>query len=197
MIALRIVNLALTVLLCVVVVNWAFLFFEPRIEPPASNLAPLESSAEDQTGLEVLAKVPLFAPVKKPQPVSVMATPVMTINIDALELKGVFANTSNPRLSIAIIDVDGTGEIPLQVGDEVKPGVRLNSVGADYVMLSHDGRLTRLGFRSRPGANMLTPGGPGIYNPTHGYTPAKAQAHIARYNMNEETTSPASMQLTC
>ncbi len=197
MIALRIANMALTVLLCVVAVNWAFVFLKPHAEPQGVNAALLENSAEGQTGLEILAHIPLFAPVKKAQPLSVMALPATAVNLDALELKGVFANASNPRLSIAIIEVDGTGEVPLQVGDEVKPGVTLNSVGADYVMLSHDGRLTRLGFRER-GANMATPRPAGAYNlPVHDYASTEAQTNIARYNTREEKNRPALMQLTC
>lgn len=193
MIALRIANMGLTVLLCVVVVNWAFVFFKPHTNPQAVNVAPLENSAEGRTGLEIIADIPLFAPVKKPKPISVMAVPATAINVDALELKGVFANASNPRLSIAIINVDGTGEVPLQVGDEVKPGVRLNSVGADYVMLSHDGRLTRLGFRDR-GA-MATPGLVGAYNLAF-YGHASAETHANNITRKVKDRS-ALMQLTC
>lgn len=148
MIALRIINIALILLICVVAVKWGLVFFKTETEPVPAKTAP-PAHATSQAGLETLADISLFAPTKKSEPISVMKTQVSSINIDDLELKGVFANQDNPNLSLAIIQVDGEGEIPALVGDEVKIGVYLNNVGADYVILSSNGELTRLVFPER------------------------------------------------
>ncbi len=79
------------------------------------------------------------------------------IDVSDLELKGVFANKDNPHLSMAIIDVAKTGEVPALVGDKLKSGVRLNGVGADHVVSSHNGKLIRLGFSERYGVSTTAP----------------------------------------
>ncbi|VAX21273.1 hypothetical protein MNBD_NITROSPINAE01-1305, partial [hydrothermal vent metagenome] len=193
MTALRIANTVLAVLICAITIKWALVFFKPdSVEPlPVKTAVPIERT-KSKPEPEAVKNLPLFTPVKKPEPAPIVKPVAPPINIDDLELKGIFANTENPKLSIAIIKVKGSSEVPAQVGDEIKPGVTLNSVGANYVILSYKGEPTRLGFPGRIARKGTLGSATGSATPT-AIVPAPDDNNAPAFSMPPQRSRQASI----
>jgi general secretion pathway protein C len=74
-----------------------------------------------------------------------------------LRLKGVYAATGDFS-GFAIISVDGRPDIGIVKGSEIKPGVKLNAVNADHILIVHDGLVERVDLGSyKPGAAPAAP----------------------------------------
>lgn len=64
-----------------------------------------------------------------------------------LRLKGVYAATGDFS-GFAIISVDGRPDIGIIKGSEIKPGIKLNAVNADHILIVHDGLIERVDLGS-------------------------------------------------
>jgi general secretion pathway protein C len=64
-----------------------------------------------------------------------------------LRLKGVYAATGDFS-GFAIISVDGRPDIGVIKGSEIRPGVKLNAVNADHILIVHDGLIERVDLGS-------------------------------------------------
>jgi general secretion pathway protein C len=73
-----------------------------------------------------------------------------------LKLKGVYA-AQRDFSGFAILSVDGRPDVGVLAGNEIKPGIKLHAVNADYVLIAHDGLIERVNLApSRLAA--VTPG---------------------------------------
>jgi general secretion pathway protein C len=74
-----------------------------------------------------------------------------------LRLKGVYA-AAGDFSGFAIISVDGRPDIGVIKGSEIKPGIKLNAVNADHIVIVHDGLIERVDLGSyKPGAAAPAP----------------------------------------
>lgn len=102
----------------------------------ASLSAPLRSAASAPSAPSVaVSKWHLFGAPPVRAAVSGPGTPTTTL---ALNLRGTLAE-SDPRTGLALIADANGSERAWRVGDEIAPGVTLDEVHADRVILRHDG----------------------------------------------------------
>jgi general secretion pathway protein C len=73
-----------------------------------------------------------------------------------LRLKGVYAATGDFS-GFAIISVDGRPDIGVVKGSEIKPGIKLDAVNADHILIVHDGLVERVDLGSGK-ASPVVPG---------------------------------------
>ena len=73
-----------------------------------------------------------------------------------LRLKGVYA-ASGDFSGFAIISVDGRPDIGIVKGSEIKPGVKLDAVNVDHILIVHDGLVERVDLGSAK-ASPVVPG---------------------------------------
>jgi general secretion pathway protein C len=62
-----------------------------------------------------------------------------------VKLKGVYAPLGSFP-GFAILSIDGKPDVGVVGGSELKPGVKLNAVNADHILIAHDGILERVNF---------------------------------------------------
>jgi general secretion pathway protein C len=100
-----------------------------------------------------------------------------------VRLKGVYAPLGSFP-GFAIMSIDGAPDVGIVGGSELKPGVKLNAVNADHILIAHDGILERVNFNSAaPGstAGSAAPG-PAVtpqslnVRPVSGNTPGSTYA---------------------
>jgi general secretion pathway protein C len=73
-----------------------------------------------------------------------------------VRLKGVYAPLGSFP-GFAILSIDGKPDVGVVGGSELKPGVKLNAVNADHILIAHDGILERVNF-STTQAGSVAPG---------------------------------------
>ena len=113
---------------------WAELFFT---SPPPQTTAAYQPLDSDRL-LEAIRTSHLFGSASNSTSTKIEAA----TSLD-LHLHGVFAaNGTLPAL--AIINVENKGDLPFVKGDNVLPGVTLESVEPDYVILRRSGVTERL-----------------------------------------------------
>lgn len=121
----------------------AFTLFDFTRDPlPAAAPRPIESILAEQAAQPVsIAQWRLFgALTTAPDARNPMGAPDTTLKLTVL---GVIA-AEDPKLGIAILRSDEAGERRYGVGDEVAPGVLLDSVLPDRILLSRGGVLETL-----------------------------------------------------
>jgi type II secretion system protein C len=98
-----------------------------------ANASPLSTQAAAQTVMEAN----LFGGAN-----GVPAGPAQPTSLN-LRLKGVYAAEGNFS-GFAILSVDGRPDVGVITGSEIKPGIKLNAVNADHVLIAHDGIVERV-----------------------------------------------------
>jgi general secretion pathway protein C len=134
--------------------RWFWYFASPTEAPVAPPRDPIVLSAAAQT----VAGAHLFGIAPSP----VRGDVVSNLNI---KLKGVFAS-GGEALGFAIINT-GSRDETARVGGEIVPGVILESVYPQYVMLRRNGALERVNLEERPRLS-----GPGPVRPSRTQRPA-------------------------
>jgi general secretion pathway protein C len=94
-------------------------------------------------------------------------------NSGALRLFGVRAGGAGG--GSAIIGLSDGRQVPVAVGEEIEPGLRLESVASDHVVVARGASRTRLGFSEAPAGAASPPPPPSgqqVIAPTTGAAPA-------------------------
>jgi general secretion pathway protein C len=129
-------NLALVTLLCWQLAHWTWLFLAPA---PAKPLAAASTTPDPARLLDTIHTAHLFGTAG--HAASSAATQATTaLN---LKLSGVFA-ASGKLPAVAIINVENKGDLPFMNGDTILPGVTLEQVRPDHVVLSRGGVMEKL-----------------------------------------------------
>lgn len=110
-------------------VVWLLLAEPPTVADTAAGTAVSPSAAPVS-----IAKWHIFGTLDQVRPDGRIA-PATTL---ALTLRGTLAD-ADPRAGVAVIGDGQGGERAWRAGSEIAPGVRLQAVHADYVVLLHDG----------------------------------------------------------
>jgi len=100
---------------------------------PAMQQAPLDT----QSAARAVTAANLFG---ASAPVAQGPAQATSLNI---KLKGVYA-ASGKFFSFAVMSVDGRPDTGVIAGSEIKPGVKLQEVNADHILISHDGVTERV-----------------------------------------------------
>jgi len=125
--------LLLLVLLGWQLLHWTQLFFTPPRPQPAETFQSMDGAQL----LENVRAANLFGPAN-----SSVASTSSNTSLD-LKLHGVFA--AHGKLSaMAIINVGNEGDLPFTKGDNVLPGVTLEAIEPDHVILRRSGITERL-----------------------------------------------------
>lgn len=121
-------NFCMLLLLCALIAKWTWVAFAP---PPLLVMAK-EDDASNKMRASVL-DVHLFS--------NRATRELRTVHL-GIKLVGLFASGQD-RHSVAIFRANGKDNaVPLK--GEVMPGVKLEAIHANYVLLEHDGALDRL-----------------------------------------------------
>lgn len=131
-------SLLLVVALCWQLASWTWIFLPPG-SPPAPAPPALPDSAH---ALETVRAARLFGAAPALQPGQVTAA----LN---LRLSGVFAATG-ALPALAIIRVEGKGDLPYMTGDKILPDVVLEQVRPDHVLLRRGAATERLDLAQKP-----------------------------------------------
>lgn len=129
-------NLGLVTLLCWQLAHWTWLFLAPA---PAKPLATSSTTPDPARMLDTIHAAHLFGTASN------VASPAATQTTTSLNLKlsGVFAATGKLP-AVAIINVENKGDLPFMNGDSILPGVTLEQVRPDHVLLSRGGVMEKL-----------------------------------------------------
>lgn len=129
-------NLGLVALLCWQLAHWTWLFFAPEPPRPAP---PAVGTPDPAQLLDTIRAAQLFGSTSHVVPPD--ATQATTsLN---LRLSGVFA-TAGRLPAVAIIKVENQGDLPFSNGDTILPGVTLEQVRPDHVVLNRGGIREKL-----------------------------------------------------
>jgi general secretion pathway protein C len=175
--------LALLAWLCWLVTQWVWYFLAPKAAP--ALIAPASAGVSFNPG----AVTGLFGvPSTTPAPTQQVVVPT-TLNV---QLKGVFAERGD-ALSHAILIVDGK-EQGFRVGDQLMPGVTLQGVFGDHVLLSRGGVAEKVAFPELPQNGMGVSGG-GMPAGMQARPMPNAQA-AGGFRLNVQNTGPNSRSLS-
>lgn len=134
------INLALVAVLCWQAAQWTWLFLAPKgaQAPVAAPGVPAERA------LEAVRSARLFGDADP-----AAGTPdTDAVTSLRLRLSGVFA--AHGKLpAVAIIKVENQGDLPFKVDDKVLPGVVLQRVESDHVLLRRGGVTERLNLEQK------------------------------------------------
>jgi general secretion pathway protein C len=135
------VTLLALALLCWVLAKWTWVVIAPAapVVPPATP-APIDL----QAALDDILRAKLFSG----QPASETAPPT-TARRD-VQLAGVFATAPQGR-GWAVLQLEGKNQQVAASGSEIAPGVVLDQVFSDYVVVSRQGNRERLDLARRVG----------------------------------------------
>ncbi|MDH5632206.1 MAG: PDZ domain-containing protein [Gammaproteobacteria bacterium] len=130
------VNLAALALLCLALAQLTWKIIDPA--PSFRTLVPAGTSSGPSSptiNLGAIKNANLFGKAQTPGTTTLAEIPLSSLN---LKLNGVVA--AGPD-SVALISVTGQPEAPFFIGEEVSPGVTLDSVHADRIFLARNGVL--------------------------------------------------------
>lgn len=129
-------NLCLVTLLCWQLAHWTWRFLAPA---PAKPLATAATTPDPAHLIDTIRAAHLFGTA------SHAISPAMTQATTALDLKlsGVFAATGKLP-AVAIINAGNRGDLPFMNGDTILPGVTLEQVRPDHVVLNRGGVMEKL-----------------------------------------------------
>ncbi len=92
----------------------------------------------------------LFAKiVAKPAPVV-----IPPLSLSGMSLPGIIFNMGSPERSLAILQVDGKGTLPYRIGREIKDGIVLEHIGADFIIAKRGEKTARLELADTKGAGV-------------------------------------------
>lgn len=179
MTSLKLVNALLALAFFAVVARWVNIFMEPKKVETVERIAAVEGGGSE---LDTISRVRLAPPmpkkVEKPVVVAEEPEPEPSL-LEDMTLKGVFANSADPGSSIAIISVKDQRDVSAMVGDEIIPGITLESVRNEYVTLLSARGLERLDFEHVSG------------NDVGGFVPGVSSMPGASVSFNEGKPAPA------
>ena len=159
------------------VVRWGWEIARP-VNVPAS--APRTPVIEPAAAAQQVSQAALFG--RAGETASRQEAQVSALN---LKLKGVFAARGQVP-AYAILNTGQPKDDVFRVGDEVLPGVRLNSVEPEFVVVQRAGVRERVNLEERPG-------GVGRIRPTVLPSPAAA---VPSFRTNPAQTSPGSFNVS-
>lgn len=129
----NLLSLILATLLCWQLAHWTWVFLAPSVPQPLVSAPALNP----ERMLETLRSAHLFGLASG----SIRQTSSLTpLN---LKLSGVFAATGKLP-TVAIINAENKGDLPFMNGDSILPGVTLEQVRPDHVVLSRGGKMEKL-----------------------------------------------------
>ncbi len=128
-------NSILFIVFCASAAYWGMQWLQPAARPIIAPPAPPEIN------------VPLTA-------ATALFGGIAANGMSNFQLTGIIV-ADRPGESIAIIAVDGAAARPYRINKEIKPGVRIQKVERDHVMLEQNGTLNRLSLPVRPDAAAL------------------------------------------
>lgn len=173
-------NLILAGLLCWQLAQWTWLFLAPIPTKPAAVTPP---PPDPERLLDTIRAAHLFGGSGQ------AASPAMAQATTALDLKlrGVFA-TDGRLPAVAIIRAENRGDLPFGTGDAVLPGVTLEQVWPDHVVLSRGGAREKL-FLEQKGTPVATPQGKAVHLNVR--REGKGHFGISRGELNQVLSDPA------
>ncbi|MDO8892638.1 MAG: type II secretion system protein N [Sulfurimicrobium sp.] len=133
---LTLLSLGLVTLLCWQLAHWTWLFLAPT---PAKPVAAAPATSDAARLLETIRAGHLFGTASQ---AGNLAAAQATTSLN-LKLSGVFA-ASGKLPAVAIIDVENKGDLPFVNGDGILPGVTLEQVRPDHVVLNRGGVREKL-----------------------------------------------------
>lgn len=119
--------------------HWTWVLYAPRQDSAAAQAA----QADAATAGQIIAAAHLFG--HSTQPVPAHLSDGADLNI---RLKGVFAALGRIP-GYAIINTGGKGDLAVRAGDEMQPGIRLQSVHSQYIVVDRDGALQRINLEQK------------------------------------------------
>jgi general secretion pathway protein C len=125
----RMIVTALLVLLAITCAHWFWIF----VAPPASA-PPQQLSAELLRPLDSIRRANLFGIAAQ----AVTTAPAVRTD---LALRGVSASRTG---GVAVIALDKTRTVTVRAGDEIAPGIRLERVAPDHVVVIQNGVSQRI-----------------------------------------------------
>ncbi len=139
-------TLALLVYFCWLLAQLIWHFLEPKPAP-----TPAQAPSAASIAFNPASVIGLFGDANAPAPVQQQVVVPTTLNV---QLKGVFAEHGE-ALSHAILTVDGK-EQGFRVGDQIMPGVTLQGVFGDHVLLKRGAASEKVSFPQQS-ASLGTP----------------------------------------
>jgi type II secretory pathway component PulC len=137
---------------------------------------PVQNSAQSVVAANLFGAAP-SAPTGEAQ--------ATTLN---LKLKGVYA-AQRDFSGFAILSVDGRPDVGVLAGSEIKPGIKLHAVNADYVLIFHDGLIERVNLASTRIAP-VTPGQLANGQPVHVHPTSAHSFSVSRSEFTSLLSDP-------
>jgi len=119
--------------------HWTWVLAVPRQDNAAVRLGQVDAA----TAGSIIAAAHLFG--HSTQPAVAHNSDGADLNI---RLKGVFAALGRIP-SYAIINAGGKTDLAVRAGDEVQPGLQLQAVHSQYIVVSHAGALQRINLEQK------------------------------------------------
>ncbi len=143
----RLVNAALLALAAVVCAYWFWIFAAPAV------IAPTETAfTEAVRPAEAIRRANLFGtPANAPQ--------IVAVRTD-LVLRGIVANRDG---GMAVISLDRGRTVTARVGEEIAPGITLERVLRDHVLVNQGGVSQRIELPQRKPLDAPPVAPPGVY----------------------------------
>lgn len=167
-------TLALLVYFCWLLAQWIWYFLQPKAVPPPVA-APVSAAVSFDPG----NVTGLFGDANAPAPAQQQVVVPTTLNV---QLKGVFAE-QGAALAHAILIVDGK-ELGFRVGDQLMPGVMLQGVFGDHVIINRGGAQEKVSFPQYPA------GGSGPQPAALGQPQNMPQAASPQFRLNVQPVAP-------
>lgn len=133
------VNFVLVALLCWQLAHWTWVFLAPAQTRPTAS----QPIADVGHASETVRSAHLFGLTREAHNTEARAATALN-----LKLNGVFAATGKMP-AVAIIKVENRADLPFMVGDTVLPGVTLQQVRPDHVVLRRSGVTERLDLEQK------------------------------------------------
>lgn len=137
----EILTFFLLIVLAMQLAYWTWIFFTPKAPspPPGPTAAKIDGGAAKSVSSQLFG----VAAVQETPPPVTLAT--------SMRLSGVFASVGNLP-AFAIISMDGQPSQPVRGGQAIAPGVVLEAVFPNYVLIRRNGKRERIDLDSREAA---------------------------------------------
>jgi general secretion pathway protein C len=178
-------TLLLLTYFCWLLAQWIWYFLEPKAAATPTR-APNTASVAFNPG----SVAGLFGDANAPAPAKQQVVVPTTLNV---QLKGVFAEQGE-ELAHAILVVDGK-EQGFRVGDQVLPGVMLQGVFGEHVIIKRGGASEKVAFAQYP-AGGSGPAALGQPVPPAPGQPVPAQAGSPQFRLKVQPVAPNVMSFS-
>lgn len=131
--------LLLVVLLGIALANltWALMPISHETPPPVNRAPTSTGTASSGPDYRQIARLHLFGEARPEQVTQApINAPDTRLNVN---LRGILFNSHNDR-ALAIIAIPGSGEDHFRAGQEIRPGVKIDHIYPDRVILLREGR---------------------------------------------------------